>query len=279
METMETTAPVMVGVDGSTASIRAALWAAEEAAGRDTSLDLIYVVDPDRVENLDDAMAAARHAIHRTWETVTKSDETVKLNAEILLGNPIVKLTEVGRRAALLCLGHKGTKDSAPSARGSTAAGLLRAAPTSVAVVRRRHTHRLKSLQRWIVVALDESAESHSVLQTALDEAQLRGAPVLALTTWATADAHPNDASEGVSGIRAKMDRYLKEAHEDPADLQVCALPMPSDLATLLEHSASIEQLYVIGASRQDLVDQVTGERARKAMRGTNCSVLVVNTE
>lgn len=276
---MDASAPVMVGIDGSTASVRAAVWAADEAAARDTVLDLIYVVDPAREQDLDDAMAVARHALHRAWKAITKSDKHVKVESEILQGNPVLELADAAQRAALICIGHKGAKDSAPMSRGSTASGLARMAPTTVAVVRRRHTHRRPSFHRWIVAVLDESAASHAVLQTALDEAVLREAPVLALTAWSTNHSGESESFTKAGGIRAKMDRYLRDAQKDPADVQLCALPMPDDLTNLLEQSASIEQLFVVGSGRHDFVDQLTGARARKAMRGTNCSVLVVHDE
>jgi nucleotide-binding universal stress UspA family protein len=276
---MDRADPVMVGIDGSTASVRAAVWAADEAAARDTTLDLLYVIDPTAVEDLDDAMATARHAIHRAWEAVTASDRHVKLESEILQGNPVIELANAARRGALICVGHKGTKDSAPKERGSTASSLARISPASVAVVRRRHTHRRPSFHRWVVTIVDESAESHAVLQAALDEAALREAPVLALTTWSTALPRKPRSSEGSGNIRAKLDSYLKEAQDNPADVQVCVLSLPADLTRLLEQSASIEQLFVIGSNRHDLVDQMTGAQARKAMRGTNCSVLIVHIE
>jgi nucleotide-binding universal stress UspA family protein len=274
---MDTSAPVMVGIDGSTASVRAALWAADEAAARDTVLDLVYVVDPARVEDLDDAMTQAHHAIHRVWEAITDGDKHVKLESEILQGNPILELAHAARRAALFCVGHKGVKDSAPLPRGSTASSLARIAPTSVAVVRRRHTHRPPRMHRWVAAVLDETHESHDVLQAALDEAELREAPVLALTTWSTSNPHPDGPpSETAGDIRAKMDRYLEASQNVSADVQVCALPLPDDVTTLLEQSAGIEQLFVIGAHRHDLLDQLTGGKARRALRGTNCSILVV---
>lgn len=276
---METPAPVMVGVDGSTASVRAALWAADEAAARDTALHLLYVVDPDRVDDIDDAMAMAHLGIHRAWEEIVACDKHVKLESEILQGNPVVELADAARRSSLLCVGHKGMKDSASMPRGSTATSLARSAPTSVAVVRRRHTHRPPTFHRWVVAALDESAASHTVLQTALDEAALREAPLLALTTWSTDLPHASHSSDSGHDIRKTMDRYLEDAREDAADVQVCALPLPHDLTTLLEQSASIEQLFVVGSNRHDLVDQLLGHHARKAMRGTNCSILVVHIE
>jgi nucleotide-binding universal stress UspA family protein len=272
-------APVMVGIDGSTASVRAAVWAADEAALRDTVLDLIYVVDPEREQDPEAAMEEGRRALHRAWEAVTKSGKDVKVESELLQGNPVLKLADAAQRAALLCLGHKGRKDSAPLSRGATASNLARMAPTSVAVIRRWHIHRRPTFHRWIVALLDESAASHVVLQTALDEAVLRAAPVLALTTWSTNESGEARAAAHADDIRAKMDRYLKDSQSHQTDLEVCALPMPDDLVHMLEQSANIEQLFVVGSARHDLVDELTSDRARKAMRGTHCSVLVVHDD
>jgi nucleotide-binding universal stress UspA family protein len=274
---MDTTAPVVVGIDGSTASFRAALWAADEAAMRDATLELLYVVDSAHVDDLDDAMATARSAIHRAWETVTESHQHVKLESGILQGNPVIELANAARDAALLCVGHKGKKDSAPMQRGSTAARLARISPTSVAVVRLRHTHCRPSVHRWVVAVVDESAESHQVLQAALDEAALREAPLLALTTWSTTHTHGVHSSGRGGNIRAKMDGYLEDTQNDSADVHVCALPLPEDLTRLLEQSAGIDQLFVLGSNRHDLVDQLTGTAGRKALRDTNCSILVVH--
>jgi nucleotide-binding universal stress UspA family protein len=277
--TMDASGPVMVGIDGSTASVRAAVWAADEAAARDTALDLVYVVDSARAEDSDDAMADARNAIHRAWTAVTDSEKHVKVESEILQGNPAIELANAARRASLICVAHKGAKDSAPLSRGSTASALARMAPTTVAVVRRRHMHRRPSFHRWIVALMDESSASHAVLRAALDEAAFRGAPVLALTTWSTGDSGESESSTKASGIRAEVARYLTVSREHPSDVQVCALRLPDDLLNLLEQSASIEQLFVVSSGRHDFVDQLTGPRARKAMRGTNCSVLVVHDE
>lgn len=270
---MDTPAPVMVGVDGSVASIRAALWAADEAGLRDTALDLVYVVDPARVSDFDEGMAEARHAIHRAWEAISDSGKQVKLESEFLRGDPGTELAKAAERAALLCIGHKGAKDSGSRPRGATAATLIRTAPTSVAVIRRQHTGP-PTFHRWIVAVLDDSEESHTVLQRALEEALLREAPVLALTTWSEVVAKKQ--KKPVPNVRAAMDRYLHDRKDDPADVQLCILPLPHDLATMLEQSASIDQLFVIGASRRNTIDQFFSARARKVLRGTNCSIMVV---
>jgi nucleotide-binding universal stress UspA family protein len=276
---MDGTAPVMVGIDGSTASLRAALWAADEATARDTTLRLVYVVDPTRTEDLEAAMAQARHALHHTWQAITGCDMQVKLESEILQGDPVQTLADASRRASLICLGHKGTKDSAPQPRGSTATGLVKSASTSVAVVRRRHTHRPPAVHRWIVAVLDESQESHAVLRTAFDEAILRKAPVLALTSCSKTRPQPQDPAGAAGDLRAKLNRYLDESRHDPVDVQICVLPIGGDLTNLLEQSAHIDQLVVIGSARHDLVEQLTSAGVHRALRGTDCSIVVVHAD
>jgi nucleotide-binding universal stress UspA family protein len=188
---MDRADPVMVGIDGSTASVRAAVWAADEAAARDTTLGLLYVIDPTAVEHLDDAMATARHAIHRAWEAVTASDRHVKLELEILQGNPVIELANAARRGALICLGHKGTKDSAPKGRGSTASSLAdladlrrrgpaqtHAPPTVVPPVGRDSRRRISRIARDVAgcarrsgTARSPSAGSHDVVDGASSQA------------------------------------------------------------------------------------------------------------
>lgn len=272
---MATSNPVKVGVDGSKASNRAALWAADEAMARDARLDLVYVVDPSRVDDIDEAMATARHALHRAWEAVTDSGKHVKLESEILQGDPAIELADTARHASLICVGHKGTNDSSPQPRGATSEALVRMASVPVAVVRRRHK-RPPMFHRWIVAVLDESVESHLVLKSALAEAALREAPVLALTSWSTSTPRGTADGKPGEGVRATVDRHLRDTQDDTAAVRVCALPMPNDVATILQQSAGIDQLLVIGAGRTDVIEQLQEERARDALRKTNCSILTV---
>ena len=47
MKELATPQPVVVGIDGSKAAIRAALWAVDEAASRDTPLRLLCAIEQD----------------------------------------------------------------------------------------------------------------------------------------------------------------------------------------------------------------------------------------
>lgn len=267
--------PIVVGIDGSKQAVRAAIWASDEAVSRDAPLRLLHVVDANSTD-VDRDYEYAEHILHKAWVAIERTGKPVKLESDILRGDPVAELVEVSRKAQMICVGAKGTITSGKHTPGSTAAALGLAAHCPVAIVRRRHTHRPLPAGLWVIAALDESLASHAVLQTAMDEALLRNAPVLALTPWGTG---PDDASEddGGTALRAKLRRYLNEAQDDNADVQMCALPSPDNMSNLLEQSADIDQLVVVGANNPELVAEVVGRKARVTLRDTNCSLLILH--
>jgi nucleotide-binding universal stress UspA family protein len=272
MDQSSPSSPVIVGIDGSTAALRAALWAVDEAVSRDTPLRLVHVV-PASGHDLDEALADARDVLHKAWTEVEATGKPVKIESDIVHGDPGQALIEASRAAQLVCVGSKGTHDSPRRRRASTAATLARGAASPVAVVRRRHTHKSSPFHKWIIAVLDQSPESHSVLKTAVDEALLRHAPVLALT-FSSASTRDNDDTERTGGLRATLARYLKDAQEKDADIQVCALPMSDSILNLLEQSHTIDQLVIVGSSRPELVDELLSSPVRKVLRKSNCSLL-----
>jgi nucleotide-binding universal stress UspA family protein len=272
MDHSSPSAPVIVGIDGSTAALRAALWAVDEAVSRDTPLRLVHVV-PASVHDPDDAFADAQHILHKAWTEVEATGKPAKIESEILRGDPADALVEASRAAHLVCVGWKGTHDSPRGHRGSTAASVARGAASPVAVVRRRHTHKSSPFHKWIIAVLDESPESHTVVQTAVEEALLRDAPVLALTPGSTT-TRDNESTARKGELKATLARYLTGAKGGNADIQVCALPMPDSILNLFEQSHTIDQLVVVGSNRHELVDELLGSPVRKVLRKSSCSVL-----
>jgi nucleotide-binding universal stress UspA family protein len=266
--------PIVVGIDGSKHALRAAMWAVDEAVSRDAQLLLTCVIDPNS-RDLDREYAYAGHVLHKAWASVEGTGKPVKLESTVLEGDPISQLVQISRAAQMICVGSRGTNNSPDHQRGSTAAELAQAAFSPVAIVRRRHTHQPIPVGRWIVAALDESPASHAVLQTAMDEAGLREAPVLALTSRRPTDGTASE-SKDEEGLRAKLDRYLDELHDDAADVQVCVLAMPDHISDVLAQSADIDQLVIVDASKPEIVAELVGLEARKLLRHTNCSLLIL---
>lgn len=269
-----TSPPIVVGIDGSKQAIRAAIWAADEVDGCDTPLRLLHVVD-GKSADLDRDYEYAEHILHKAWVAVEKTGKQVKMESDIRQGDPLTELVEVSRNAQMICVGAKGAITSGKHKPGTTAAALGQSAFCPVAIIRRRHTRRPLPAGLWVIAALDESLASHAVLQTALDEALLRKAPVLALTPWGTeADEAGGDDSD--AGLRARLRRYLDEAQDDNADVQVCALPKPDTMSNLLEQSATIDQLVIVASTNPKLVAEIVGRKARTILRDTNCSLLIL---
>lgn len=266
--TTSSSLPIVVGIDGSKFALRAAFWAADEAVSRDVPLRLIYVVEAGAHDE-DAATADAAAALRSVTEALNASGLQVKVETDIRQGDPVDVLAEASRSAGLVCLGWKGTHDSGPGRRGSTAALLAQAAECSVAVVHRRHAREGAGPNRWIVAVLDDRPHPQGILQTAIEEANLRDASILALTPW------PAESTRS-ENIRAKLQAYLSDPDRDDAEVQVCVLPRPDDVTKLLAQSADIDQLVIAQADDPELITELVGPATAAILRGTNCSLLVL---
>ena len=75
--------------------------------------------------------------------------------------------------------------------------------------------------------------------------------------------------------MRTILEDFLTGPGAATADVEVCTLPMPTHLLHLLHQSVSVDQLLVVAADHQSLVEELTGARAREILRGTDCSLLI----
>lgn len=267
MNTQATVNPVVVGIDGSKHARRAARWAALEAASRDTTLRLVHVIDaeePDRQQSIH----RAQHALHKAWKAGADTHIDVKLESEILSGSPADCLAEESRRAALVCVGDRGTHDTPDAPRGSTAVELARNAPGTVAIIRR--THREFDHRKWIVAVLDESASATAVLKAAKADSAWRDAPVLMLEPW----SHSGEPADVRHPVHVALARYLRAAAN--AHLESVTLAMPGHLGNLLRQSACIDQLVIVPGDDTELVAELTSDDMRKTLKGSDCTLLFV---
>ncbi|MCW1960337.1 MAG: universal stress protein [Mycobacterium sp.] len=249
---------VVVGVDGSRVGLQAALWAIDEAIGRDLPLRLVVAAEGD--------VDAAEKAVNEAAAEVVRTGRAVTVATEVLEGNPTQVLIEASCRAAMVCVGAVGPRHFSHARFGSTAVGLAAAAHCPVAVV--RGTPRPDGL---VVVELDQSPDSAAVLQYAVEEARLRQAPLRALGTWQSAD--PNQESARL--VHAHLDRRLEEwRHRYPA-LDVHPIAVEGGGLGYLVDNAGAIQLIIVGARNAAAVDELLGP----ALNDTHCSILVVDSQ
>ena len=195
-----TSRPIVVGIDGSKAAIRAALWAVDEAVRRDAPLRLLYATEQgDALEAEPEAMArklaTAETAVRRAFTAIEATGQPVKIETNIAQGPPVRSLIAASASAAMVCVGAVGLRHFRPGRVGSTAAALAISAQCPVAIIRDHNQPRHPA--RGIVVEVDRSPDNGVLLGVAMEEARLRGATVQAIICRRTASDDTATESEG----------------------------------------------------------------------------------
>lgn len=252
--------PVIVGIDGSQPAVDAAIWAVKEALSRGVPLRLIYAVDPDDNgtdhENSARALATAELAIRQACIAVESTEQPVKIELEVVQDKPIPALVAASENTSLLCVGASGFTRAGRGGIGSVASAIVRSARCPVAVIA------TPGRGRRILVEFDGRPSASTALQTGVDEARLRDAPLSVMTTWQ--HRHRELYEEKVAAERdrlaeAQLDRRMTRYRKRYPDL---------DLELITEHSTTVDhlsanpdsvQLIVAGAERfgepGDLID------------------------
>lgn len=263
---------VVVGIDGSRAGIRAALWAVEEAVSRDVPLRLIAIAEG----TAEDAHAAVQAAT----AAVDAAGRPVRIEIDVRSGSPTLALLEASRTAVMVCIGAVGLRHFTEHRIGSTATALVASAHSPVAVVRSRAGGAEPAAGGWVVVELDETPDSAAVLQAGVEQARLRSAPLRVLGTWQSrhTDAHDSHAvSEGNRLMRSQLDRRIDEWKRRYPDLDVEPVVVHGSTTDYLADNAASIQLVVVGSRNTDGVGELLGPAGVAALHDTDCSVLVVD--
>jgi nucleotide-binding universal stress UspA family protein len=130
---------VIVGVDHSPAALTALAAAAEQARRRGATLVPVYVHEPIEMprggEHPPD-LAMLKDSERHQLEAAAKAAGAADVQAEVLVGNPVVQLLATARPQDLLVLGSRGRGGFAGLLLGSTSTQLAQHAPCPVLVVR-----------------------------------------------------------------------------------------------------------------------------------------------
>ncbi len=271
---------VIVGIDGSPAAIRAALWAVDEVAGTDVPLRLLYIRNLSSTASRSEArtaMVTAEEAVYEAYNAIEAQGKLVKVEMEIVEGRPVPALISASESTPLLCIGDTGTGRSSPAGFGSTATALVHAAHSSVAVVRGGHTDE-PGEDRWIVAHVAGSADDNDVLKSAFEEASRRVAPLIVMTAWRSGfEDLENDrlVRDYERRMRAMLDRCIAlwRPHYPAVRVQTAAA-YNTFLNYLAEHTKTI-QLVVVGATQKNEVQQLISPAADHALQDSDFALLI----
>lgn len=177
---------IVVGVDGSESSLRALVWAVEQATSEQRSLTLvhaIHVVTPAYMDAAAVYPQEARDALRADGQQVLDAAHAevehrapeLEVHEVIRFEDPRELLLELSKEAALVVLGSRGRGKLRSLLLGSVGVAVVRHAHCPVVIHRPGH---VGTVRNGILVGADASEESQVVLEFAYRAASLRGLPL-----------------------------------------------------------------------------------------------------
>jgi nucleotide-binding universal stress UspA family protein len=269
---------VIVGIDGSQAAIRAARWAVDEVAGTDIPLRLFHVINTNPSTDPDKArveLVAAEELVRVACRAVDESGKPLKLETEIIHGQPVPVLLAASCSTTLLCIGDKGLAQHPNAWLGSTAKELAASAHCSVAIIRGQGDKSGSTAAGCIVACADETPEDLDVLDLAVNEAVRRQAALRVVTTAHTRshDVEP-DRRECIP-----LDITLKRLASDHPGVEIETIDLNGSFLDYLAAYAASIQLIMVGSARTPDMQQLLGDVGERALRRSDCSLLIVGLE
>lgn len=272
---------VVVGIDGSRRAIGAALWAVDEAIERDLPIRLVYAIEPhdhgrDDPQTVAHEFATAECAVRHAVMAIESTNRPVKIEVEIMQGEPVKVLLTASRSAALLCVGTLGVNHATGKRLGSAATGLLARTHCPVAIVATDAPQ--PGDHRWVVTEFHESPGYPAVLRHALDEARLRHAPLHVVTAWHRMfpDLYdPHAASIGSKQAETRLERSLARYRTMYPDLDIEVTAVRGTAMDYLVQHANDIQLIVVGHDPGHTWADLAGTGNYATLANVNCSMLV----
>jgi nucleotide-binding universal stress UspA family protein len=285
---------VVVGVDYSDDSLRAASYAAWEAEYRRVPLRVVHAITPPSAMGLGFGASSVVDVLRRdagnlAEETVARlraAHPGLEIDHALFTSGAAAALIEESAHASLTVLGARGAGGFAKLLLGSTASQVAAHAEGPVVVVRTRSDLPVPA-PGPVVVGVDGSGEASAALGFAFEAAQARGGELVAIYAWevlrrsnlGTADSWRVEADVA----QQDADRMLAEALAGWAgkfpDVAVTRRAEQADSPeSLLLATAREASLLVVGSrGRGGFVGLLLGSVSRKLVAHAECSVAVVH--
>lgn len=263
---------ILVGVDGSSSSTAAAVWAAGEATMRNIELTIVHVVAPVSEvgtqmsgpttsllgEMTNAVVARGADAIDVAVDAVAEETnrQPPSVTCELRFGPVMPTLWEFTQEGAqMIVLGRHGRDKTRGGRLGSVTDEMLRTARCPVTVVPHQPVSQTHAGRAPVVVGVTASPAGQIAIAVAFDEAARRKTQLVAV--HAVAPAHGSAAS-GSNVVNLGAEYVWAHALADwqlrTPNVDVRRLVTPDDpVQSLLKHSRHA-QLVVVGGGRRSSV-------------------------
>ncbi|MEV8631332.1 universal stress protein [Streptosporangium sp. NPDC051023] len=277
---------ILVGVDGSRASLEAVSWAVQEARLRREGLRVVHVTLAWPLEMAEDSPHAdvgrwmrdgAEAILNGALERIREEGGDVEVASALLPGDPRQALTEAAADAELLVVGSHGLGGFRGMLLGSVALGVSGHAACPVAVIRRTPTQP----RGEVVVGVDGSPAGAQAVAFAFAEASARGAALHAVHAWSRPIVGGGpfalaDAEESAQRERRMLAEALAGWSERYPDVKVVErLEYGHPVDVLREISAEADLLVVGSRGRGDLAGVVLGSVSHSLLHHAACPAVV----
>jgi nucleotide-binding universal stress UspA family protein len=269
---------ILVGVDGSSSSTAAAVWAAGEAAMHNIELTIVHVVAPeseadthtswpmksllgDDVTNvvvaqgadvIDDALTAIKE-INR---------QPPRITCDLRSGPVMPTLWEFTQEGAqMIVLGRHGRGKRRGGRLGSVTDEMLRTARCPVTVVPPEPVSQTEAGRAPVVVGVNASSASQIAIAVAFDEATRRNTQLVAVQAVAPAHGSAASGSDAVNLGAEYVWAYALAAWQLRfPNVDVRRFVTPDDpVRALLKHSRRAQLLVVGGGRRSSVIAKPFG--------------------
>ncbi len=301
---MTRSAEILVGVDGSAASLHALDWAAQEATVRGLGLRLVcgYALPSFAAASMDGGYAALDDsAIRAGAEAVVGeaadhvADAGVPVSSHVMVGDAAAVLIDESARVQLAVVGTRGGGGFAERLLGTVSAALPAHAhcPTVVVPMRRPHKGEppsdeppvIRPVER-VVVGVDGSPQAELALRWAIREACAWDAELVAVTAvplaagagalaWLPAAV---DHSQVLEDVAAALDVLIdRVTAQEAGGLVIKRKVLDGTGAQLLtEFSVSTDLLVVGSRGRGGFKGLLLGSTSQAVLHHAQCPVMVI---
>ncbi|WP_410627649.1 universal stress protein [Amycolatopsis sp. cmx-8-4] len=289
---------VVVGVDGSGASMAAVSWAAKMASARHLELEIVHGLRSTELRH-DGGMAGTDvlfDAVRQDGDRVVAGsrkvaasiDEDLVVTAKTPVESPAALLVGLSRQARMVVVGASGSGGFTGMLLGTTAATLVDHAHSPVAVIRGRHGTAHVPESGPVVVGVDGSETSELAIAAAFEEASFRRAPLVAVHAWSDITYEDfygavrimpqwESAREDEERLLAQRLAGWQEKYPDVGIRRILCRDRPRH--ALLE-TAQTAQLVVVGnRGRGGFAGMLLGSTSQALVQHAACTVLVVRLE
>ncbi|MER5207981.1 universal stress protein [Streptomyces sp. NPDC002825] len=284
--------PLVVGVDGSDASLTALDWAVDEAVRHGLSLRILHASLWERYEGVVPTWATdrpsgqvlAENIVGIAAERARRRAPDLPVTTDVLAEDASTGLLRAGREGSILVVGSRGRGEFADLLLGSVSLTVAARAHGPVAVVR-GDRHALAGSHGRVLLGIGDDDVDSPAVRFAFREAAVRDAELDVVRAWRRPAHGPADhllmkragGAYFVEESTELIDKALEAAASEHPQVRLRRSSVEGPARTILTERSAAADLLVVGARRRDrLVGLELGRVAHRTLHHAFCPVAVV---